>query len=99
MDVGVPSARFAIDYEHPMATPAAYRELGQQALRPAQTYIKRELKKQIYVVRWSRVASFLPGENKRFDLVLGADSCQSYLANGVVVQSRTSRKVSGYNHI
>lgn len=93
---GVPSARFAIDVGHPMATPIDYRMSNNKALRYAATYVNG---KQIYYARWNSIDNLFPGENKRFDLMMSDDSCKAYIANGLVVQSRLSRMQFGYPRI
>ena len=94
---GVPSKRFAVDHGHPIATQEEYLKNGNKSLRPAVTYLNNN--NTIYCTIWSEVASLLPGENRRFDIIMKDDSCKAYIANGIVVQARQNRKDPGYEYV
>lgn len=89
---GVPNSRFAIDAGHPMCTPQEYN--GEDALRPAKTYLNTG----IYLVKWDEVEKLLPGENKRYDIIMPQDSSKIYIANGIVVKARQERRITGYDY-
>lgn len=93
---GIPSERLAIDAGHPISTPDDYKKYGDSSLKPAKLYI--DPKKGIYSVTWNLVETLLPGENKRYDLIMKDDSCKAYIANGLVVQARKDRKTPGYQY-
>ena len=95
---GVPSKRFAIDPGHPMALPEDYKKHGNEALRPAKTYLDEIENKEIYLTMWDKVSSLLPGENRRYDIVMKDDSCKAYIANGIVVKARQNRVEPGYSY-
>jgi len=94
---GVPSKRFAVDHGHPIATQEEYSKNGNKSLRPAISYLNES--KTIYCTLWNEVSSLLPGENRRFDIIMKDDSCKAYIANGIVVQARQDRKEPGYPYI
>lgn len=91
---GVPYEILAIDAGHPISTPQEYRDKKQQSLKPAKSYLNPE--KGIYSITWDKVESLLPGENKRYDLIMDDSSCKAYIANGIVVQARMNRTNPGY---
>lgn len=97
LGTGIPSARFAVDAGHPICTPYSYNLYsGQIALTPAKFFVNN---KNIYIVKWEDVASLLPGENKRYDIIMKEDSCKAYIANGIIVKARQERKIPGYSYV
>lgn len=92
---GVPNYRLAIDPGHPICTPEEYLKEGNKALKPAKSYLKE---KSIYTVKWNKVAALLPGENRRYDIIMSEDSCKTYIANGMVIQARKTRQQPGYKY-
>lgn len=94
LGLGVPSKRFAVDAGHPVCSPDEYINNGHKFTRVARSYIGQN--SGIYATTWDKVESLLPGENQRYDIIMPNDSCKAYIANGVVVQARQSRKDVGY---
>lgn len=94
LGLGVPSKRFAVDAGHPVCSPDEYINNGHKFTRVAKSYIGQN--SGIYATTWDKVESLLPGENQRYDIIMPNDSCKAYIANGVVVQARQSRKDVGY---
>lgn len=94
LGLGVPSKRFAVDAGHPVCSPDEYLNNGHQFTKVAKSYIGQN--SGIYATTWDKVESLLPGENQRYDIIMPNDSCKAYIANGVVVQARQSRKDVGY---
>lgn len=94
LGVGVPSKRFAVDSGHPVCSPDEYINNGHKFTKVAKSYIGQN--SGIYGTTWDQVESLLPGENQRYDIIMPNDSCKAYIANGVVVQARQSRKDVGY---
>jgi hypothetical protein len=90
----VPSKRFAVDSGHPVCSPDEYINNGHKFTKVAKSYIGQN--SGIYGTTWDKVESLLPGENQRYDIIMPNDSCKAYIANGVVVQARQSRKDVGY---
>ena len=93
---GIPSKRFAVDSGHPISIPSEYKKLGKKSLRPAKSYLNKS--KKIYATKWDMVGSLLPGENRRYDIIMKDNSCKAYIANGIIVQARQNRKMPGYNY-
>ena len=93
---GIPSKRFAVDHGHPIQTQEHYNEYANDGLKPAKLFLNQN--DNIYSTMWDKVADLLPGENKRYDIIMKEDSCKAYLANGIVVKSRKSRKIPGYEY-
>jgi hypothetical protein len=52
----------------------------------------------IELTDWNTARQFFVGNHERYDLLLSADSCGAYVANGIVVQARQSLNKSGYDH-
>ena len=94
LGLGVPSKRFAVDSGHPVCSPDEYINNGHKFTKVAKSYIGQN--SGIYGTTWDKVESLLPGENQRYDIIMPDDSCKAYIANGVVVQARQSRKDVGY---
>jgi hypothetical protein len=88
----VPSKRFVIDAGHPICTQESYKK-GEK-LRMAKYYVNDG---NIYMTTWDEAGKLMPGENKRYDIIMPEDSCKAYIANGIVVQARQSRLNSGYS--
>lgn len=86
----VPNYRFAVDPGHPVCTHQEY--LKGIELKPAKDYVNGD---NIYLVKWNQVADLLPGENKRYDIVM---TKESYIANNMVVKTRKERKTPGYSY-
>ncbi len=95
LETGIPSNRFAVDAGHPICTISNYNVNLEKALTPAKSFVNN---KNIYIVNWEDVASLLPGENVRYDIIMKESSCKAYIANGLIIQSRQSRKVTGYSY-
>ena len=93
LGANIPTARFAVDAGHPICPPSTYNL--KEALIPAKSFINN---KDIYIVNWEDVACLLPGENKRYDIIMKEDSCNAYIANGMIVKGRESRKTAGYSY-
>ena len=96
LGVGIPSDRFAVDAGHPICPPDSYNLNSQACLMPAKYFVNN---RDIYIVKWEDVKNLLPGENKRYDIIMKEDSCKAYIANGMIVKARESRKVPGYCYI
>jgi hypothetical protein len=96
LGLGVPSKRFAVDSGHPVCSPDEYINNGHKFTKVAKSYIGQN--SGIYGTTWDQVESLLPGENERYDIIMPNDSCKAYIANGVVVQARQSRKDVGYHY-
>lgn len=88
----IPSTRFAVDPGHPICNSNEYNKIG---LQQAKNYVNN---KDIYLVKWNEVENLLPGKNKRYDIVLSEESSNVYIANNIIVKSRTNRKVPGYSY-
>lgn len=91
----VPSSRFAVDAGHPI-----FPRLNEAAYVPclieAKSFVNN---KNIYIVKWEDVKYLLPGENKRYDIIMKGDSCKAYIANGMAVKARQERKIPGYSYV
>lgn len=92
--LGVPSKRFGVDAGHPIGILAEYTD--NSVLKPAKEFINGTT---IYAKKWDQVGDLFVGENKRYDIIIPETSCKAYVANGMVVKSRLSRTVPGYNYI
>jgi len=87
----VPSELFIIDPGHPMSFATNYDNHG---LRSAKEYVNG---KTIYMSDYNDVKEMFPDDMKhnRYDLVLNRGD--TYVANNVIVKSRTSFKTAGYD--
>jgi len=87
----VPSELFIIDPGHPMSFATNYDNHG---LRSAKEYVNG---KTIYMSDYNDVKEMFPEDMKhnRYDLVLNRGD--TYVANNVIVKSRTSFKTAGYD--
>lgn len=96
---GVPTERFVVDVGHPIGVRGGDTELisaGEFAKRVQDRYGADP--SGIRVMRWDEAEEYLPGAWWRYDLVL-EDGRDAYMANGVVVKSRSSNWLdAGYEH-
>ncbi len=91
----VPSRRFAVDAGHPIC-PCLNTSSYVPHLIPAKHFVNN---KNIYIVNWEDVKFLLPGENKRYDIIMKDDSCKAYVANGIIVKARQERIIPGYSYV
>lgn len=91
----LPSEILAIDPGHPICLQENFRKEGMNALKPANDYVEY---RSSFIVPWDKVSNVIPGDNHRYDLVLVEAECKTFIANGVVVQSRTTRETIGYDY-
>ena len=90
----VPSSRFAVDAGHPICPPSNIVHFPY--LKPAKFFVNNN---NIYIVKWEDVQFLLPGENRRYDIIMKDDSCKVYIANGIIVKARQERKQPGYSYV
>lgn len=90
---GIPTKRFGVDAGHPIGVLTEYTD--NSTLKPAKEFINDTT---IYAKRWDAVGDLFEGENKRYDIIMPETSCKAYIANGMVVKSRASRIVPGYDY-
>lgn len=94
LGTNIPSSRFAVDAGHSICPPSNIVNLPY--LIPAKSFVNN---KNIYIVKWEDVKFLLPGENKRYDIIMKDDSCKAYIANGIIVKARQERKLPGYSYV
>ena len=85
---GLPSTRLIIDPGHPI------KINKHDEFRPAGEFVNDD---RIYVRKWTDEIIQNPTPSIRWDLVL-EDGFDNYIANGVIVKSRTSPVDPGYTH-
>jgi len=95
ISLGIPSEKFIVDSTHPICTQKSYKIYGNLGFKPAKSYINGD---NIYLTSWDKATNLLPGENKRYAIVMPSNSCKAYIANEIVVRSRQSHLVSGYGY-
>lgn len=89
----LPTDRLIMDPGHPLALPSDFKEQGMNALKPANQY-RWDLKSKDIT---AQLYQDLPEKTLRYDLVLGTDH-HTYIANGMVIQSRATLDRAGYDH-
>lgn len=95
---GQPSQRLILDPGHPICTREKYGQLGQNGLRPAASWATAPLASAIIKWKDERVQRHeTEGSTLRYDLVLHGSS-RTYMANGLIIQSRDSYLNAGYAH-
>jgi hypothetical protein len=98
IETGFPSERFAVDPGHPICTRTEYNKHGKEALKPAKKYFNILSGSNRYT-DWNKLENVLPDPQYRYDLVLPADSCGAYIANGMIVQARANIREPGYQYL
>jgi hypothetical protein len=63
------------------------------------TVLKPDMIHSIELMDWRTATDkYFPPSYQRYDLILEPSSCGAYLANGVVVQARSTTQDAGYDH-